>query len=319
VHQAAVGVTAAILVCPVDRTLLEKTGDDWTCGRCGRAYQEHSNVVQFLDTEDAFYEGAYLNRIHFLPKDEKLHHVWPVWLINNGYVWRVRSNVPEGSSVLELGCAGGIAYFAKRYRMIGLDVSMSSLKQAGEIYDKCIQADAAAMIPLADSSVDAVASSFFWEHIPPVSKRAILAELRRVLKPKGRLIFLYDVETMNPLISAMRKSSSSRYREEFIDRDGHLGYETPRANLETFERSGFNVIEQLGLERTPLQSTTVYSKMRKWPQPFAAAGSLLHNIDKSRAALFPYIGVLRALDETVGKILPDRWSRMALTVCEKKD
>ena len=312
-------MTAAILVCPSDRTTLEMKESEWTCARCGRVYPEDANVVRFLDTEDTFYEGAYLNRVHFLPEDEKLRHVWPVWLINNGYLWRVRRNVREGSTVLELGCAGGIAYFARRYQMIGLDVSMSSLRQAGEIYDKCIQADAAAMIPLADNSVDAVASSFFWEHIPPVAKRAILSELRRVLKPRGRLIFLYDVETKNPLISAMRRTSSSLYREEFIDRDGHLGYETPRANVETFRRGGFTVIEQLGLERTPLQSTTVYSKMRKWPQPFAAAGSLLHHLDRSRRALFPYIGVLRAVDETVGRILPDSWSRMALTVCEKKD
>jgi hypothetical protein len=34
--------------------------------------------------------------------------------------------------------------------------------------------------------------------------------------------------------------------------------------------------------------------------------------------LFAYIGVLRAVDETIGKILPSRWSRMALTVCERK-
>jgi len=203
--------------------------------------------------------------------------------------------------------------------MIGLDVSMASLRDAADIYPTCIQADAAAMIPLEDNSVDAVASSFFWEHIPPVAKHTILRELRRVLKPGGKLIFLYDVETANPLIAAMRKSSGKLYREEFIDRDGHLGYEAPRKNLDTFEKEGFRVVEQLGLERTPLQSTTVYGKMRKWPQPFSAAGSMLQKIDRSRPAFFGYIGVLRSLDETIGKILPDRWSRMALTVCEKTD
>jgi ubiquinone/menaquinone biosynthesis C-methylase UbiE len=305
------------LICPVDRSPLELQDGAWKCPACSLTFEEHANVVRFLDVEDPFYEGAYLNRIHFLPKSEKLVHVLPLWLINNGYVWRVRKNVPRGSTILELGCAGGIAYFAQRYTMIGLDVSMSSLRHAGEIYDKCIQADAAAMIPLADNSVDAVASSFFWEHIPPLSKRAILAELRRVLKPGGKLIFLYDVETNNPLISAMRRSSASLYREEFIDRDGHLGYETPAANLETFRGAGFNIVEQLGLERTPLQSTTVWYKMRKWPHPFSAVGSVMHRLDFSRAVFFPYLGVLRAVDETIGRILPDRWSRMALTVCQK--
>lgn len=310
-------MSSAKLICPQDRAALARGENEWRCSTCGRTYPEIDKVVRFLDTDDEFYEGAYLNRVHYLPKDERPHHVWPVWLINNGYVWRVRNNVPEGNTVLELGCAGGIAYFARRYKMIGLDVSLASLRDAATIYDTCIKADAALMIPLADESVDAVVSSFFWEHIPPIAKHAILRELRRVLKPRGRLIFLYDVETQNPLISAMRRSSASLYRQEFIERDGHLGYETPQKNIETFHSEGFTVKEQLGLERTPLQATTVYAKMQKWPQPFATVGSALQKIDNSRAALFPYIGVLRTLDETVGRILPDSWSRMALTVCEK--
>jgi ubiquinone/menaquinone biosynthesis C-methylase UbiE len=240
-----------------------------------------------------------------------------LWLINNGYLWRVRKNVAPAGTVLELGCAGGVAYFSQRYHMIGLDVSMASLRSAATHYEVCIRADAAQCIPLADNSIDAVASSFFWEHIPPDTKKSMLAEIRRVLRPGGRLIFLYDVETQNPLLSAMRRNSSALYNAEFIERDGHLGYQSPEQNLAAFKEAGFKVVEQLGLERTPLQSTTVYSKMKKWPAPFSGAGSALSTIDKSRVSFFSYIGLLRALDETLGKILPQRWSRMALTVCEK--
>ncbi|HMA21702.1 MAG TPA: class I SAM-dependent methyltransferase [Gemmatimonadaceae bacterium] len=273
--------------------------------------------MKFLDTQDSFYEGAYLNQVHFLPASESWYRVWPVWLINNGYLWRVRNNVPAGATVLELGCAGGVAYFARRYTMIGLDLSLASLESASGLYDTLIQADAAKAIPVADESVDAVTSSFFWEHIPPAVKTNILAEVRRILKPGGKLIFLYDVETHNPLMSALRNRSPELYDAEFIERDGHLGYEEPGDNIETFESAGFKVIEQVGLERTPLQSTTVYGKMKKWPKPFSALGGLLHRIESTRAGFFAYIGLLRALDETVGKLLPERWSRMALTVCEK--
>jgi SAM-dependent methyltransferase len=306
------------LICPEDRGALLRSAAGWECSKCEHVYREIDGVIKFLDHEEAFYEGAYLNHVRFLPKSEKWNHVWPVWLINNGYLWRVRKNVPEGAVLLELGCAGGIAYFAQRYRTIGLDVSMGSLQTAAKHYELCLQADAAGFIPLADQSVDAVASSFFWEHIPAEAKVRILSELRRVLKPGGRLIFLYDVETFNPLVAAMRKKSPALYNAEFIDRDGHLGYQSPQTNLDTFEAQGFRVVEQLGLERTPLQSTTVYTKMQKWPSPFSGFGRLLHRIDASRASLFAYIGVLRALDETIGKILPSRWSRMALTVCERK-
>ena len=309
--------TAARLICPDDRSPLDRHDSAFACPRCGRRFPRIDNVVQFLEVQDSFYEGAYLNQVHFVPKSERWFHLWPVWLINNGYVWRVRGNTKPGGAVLELGCAGGVSYFSNRYSMIGLDVSMASLKAAATHYDICIQADAAACIPLADESVDTVASSFFWEHIPPAAKQTMLKELRRVLKPGGRLVFLYDVETNNPLVSAMRRKSGSLYRAEFIDRDGHLGYEPPEANLSLFEKSGFKVVEQVGLEKTPLQSTTVYGKMKRWPQPFAAAGNALTTIERSRATFFSYIGLLRALDETVGRALPSRWARMALTVCEK--
>jgi hypothetical protein len=115
----------------------------------------------------------------------------------------------------------------------------------------------------------------------------------------------------------MRRESPTLYRSEFIDRDGHIGYQPPGDNLKIFEDAQFRVIEQLGLERTPLQSTTVYQKMRKWPGPYAVAGNVLHRIENSRPGFFAYLGVLRLLDETIGRFMPPRWSRMALTVCER--
>lgn len=318
-HEGGPRLTGVALACPIDHAPLVVSEDSssWKCSACGRRYPVVGDVIRFMGANDSFYEGAYLNQVHFVPRSEKWHSVWPLWLINNGYVWRVRKHVPEGSVVLELGCAGGIAYFSTRYRMIGLDVSMASLQTAATHYEKCIQADASRGIPLEDGSVDAAASSFFWEHIPAGDKRVILAELRRVLRARGKIVFLYDVETDNPLVASMRRMRPALYEAEFIERDGHLGYQTPGQNKEIFESEGFRIVEHLGLERSPLQATTVWAKMRKWPQPFAAAGSVLSHMDDSRASLFSYIAVLRTIDETVGRALPDSWSRMALTVCEK--
>lgn len=312
---------ATRLICPNDMVLLTRSdnGSEWLCRMCGRSYPIVDNVVQFLQTTDSFYEGQYLNQVHYLPRSERWSAVWPLWLINNSYLWRVRTNVLAGSTVLELGCAGGIAYFARRYRMVGLDVSLASLKAAGAAYDICIQADASELIPLEDGSVDAVASSYFWEHIPPAGKTRILDQLRRLLKPAGKLIFLYDVETQNPLVAWLRRRDPARYHAEFIARDGHLGYQTGEENRKLFEEAGFEVQEHLGMERSPLQSTSVYFKMRSWESPASEIGSLLTRVENRSSTRLSYIGLLRTIDETVGRLLPDRWSRIAISVCEKRD
>src|SRR5512141_2710308 len=110
VHDGAHCLSFTLLICPADQSGLIQTAEEWNCPECGRSYPVRRGVVKFLDTQDSFYEAAYLNQVHFLPASESWYRVWPVWLINNGYLWRVRNNVPAGATVLELGCAGGVAY-----------------------------------------------------------------------------------------------------------------------------------------------------------------------------------------------------------------
>jgi hypothetical protein len=125
-------------------------------------------VARLLDRPDDFYDGAYENQVRFLPHSEKPWHVWPLWLINSGYAWTVRRFMPEGATVVELGCASGVRYFGKRYRMVGCDLSFSSLRKL-EMYECRVQADVGSCIPFPDHSVDPVVSAYFWEHISPMS------------------------------------------------------------------------------------------------------------------------------------------------------
>ena len=91
-----------------------------------------------------------------------------------------------------------------RYQTIGLDLSAASLARVANLYAACLQVDLTQGIPLPDASIDAVISSFVWEHILPEHKPAVLAELRRVLRPGGKLVFLYDVDGRHPLYRRMR-------------------------------------------------------------------------------------------------------------------
>lgn len=293
------------LICPECKSPLEHRALYYRCTTCCRDSPIVDGVVCTLERPDEFYEGAYGNQTHYLPRSEKSWHVWPLWLINSGYIWAVRKSVPAGATVVELGCAGGVRYFGSRYQMIGFDLSWAALKTL-DFYSARVQADAVACIPLPDESVDAVVSSYFWEHIPPNLKPTILLECRRVLKPNGRLIFLYDVETENPLINRYKKRSPGIYKQLFIEGDGHCGYQWPSENLSLFKAAGFRVLEHRGLEKTWIQGSSVYKKLAHFPNArFRMAARL------GQGPLFYIWTVLtRFVDVVVCPLLPERWARI---------
>jgi SAM-dependent methyltransferase len=271
-------------------------------------------VVRFIDHKDPFYEGAYNNEVKYLPRNENVFFAWPLWLISNGYIWAVRKYVKPNSRVIELGCAGGVAWFGKRYSIIGVDVSQEALRIAAKKYDACLQADSLLMLP--DKCADAVISSYFWEHIAPERKPELLSQIFRVLKPGGYIVFLYDVATKNPLISRLRRADPKLYQSLFIDQDGHLGYQTVENNDVLFRDGGFKNIHSYSMERTPFQSLSVYAKMKEWP---GSLGSIARHLEfiNCRKCQYYYYAMLRVIDETVGRLLPRSWGRIAITVAIK--
>lgn len=296
--------------------VVKEGGEVFSCTACGRRYPVDNGVIRFLEQDDVFYEGTYENQIRFTPRSERLWHAWPLWLINNGYLWMVRRYVPSGSTVVELGCAGGVRYFGSRYRMIGCDLSFSALLKLDEVYEARLQADASCCLPLLDNSVDAVVSSYFWEHIPPGVKPKILSEISRILRPGGKLIFLYDVETDNPLVCRYRDLDRALYERLFIEGDGHLGYQRPVVNFSIFKEAGFRLVKHQGMEKTWLQSPSAYIKLAQF-----GAGSQRLDAFARRIQLPPllylYTALLRLTDTIAGPWFPESWARINLTVCMK--
>jgi SAM-dependent methyltransferase len=313
------GPTAVALpiLCPDDRTVLvTHSAATSHCPTCKRDYPVTRGVHRLLATTDPFYEDAYHNHTAYLPRGEALWQVWPLWLINSGYLWTVREHVAAARTVVELGCAGGVRYLGRRYRMIGCDVSASSLEALADVYETLLQVDALRSIPLCNESVDAVVSSCFWEHVPPERKLGLARECARVLRPGGKLVFLYDVETQNPLIERYKRRDAATYQRLFLDGDGHVGYESPEENCSVFEAAGLSVLEHRGLEKTPLQPASVYDKLAEFGGGLAPVFRLGRALGK-QPLFYPYTGLLRLLDTAVGPRLPERWARIALVVCEK--
>jgi SAM-dependent methyltransferase len=305
------------LICPLDQTELTLGAGPpaYECRRCGQSFPLEQGVVRFLPGADAFYEGRYLNTIRFVPRSERAPWSWPLWLIASGYVWAVRRHVRAGSFVLELGSGSGIAYLSRRYRAVGVDLSLASLARVAPLYAACLQADVTRSIPLPDGSLDAAISSFVWEHLRPEDKPRVLAELRRVLRPDGRLVFLYDVENRHPLYRRMQRRDPARYREVLIDREGHLGWETQEENARRFEEAGFELVEHRGMEKL-LIAPAMYDKVGEWPGGFGALARLGLWFRFGGRFQF-YNALVRVLDESVGRLLPRGWARVMLTVCRR--
>jgi ubiquinone/menaquinone biosynthesis C-methylase UbiE len=107
------------------------------------------------------------------------------------------------ATLLDVACGTGrflrqvrLAYPAMR--LVGLDLSRPYLDEARRQFDglrgaELIEAPAESM-PLAAASVDIATSIFLFHELPPEVRRAVTAEIARVLKPGGLFVFLDSLQ-----------------------------------------------------------------------------------------------------------------------------
>jgi SAM-dependent methyltransferase len=122
-----------------------------------------------------------------------------------GYIELMPVAGQDGKVVVDFGCGPGhdlvgFGTYSKPSTLIGIDVSPTSLAEAGDrlalhgIAGELIRLDpAAAALPLADASVDYVHSSGVLHHTP--DPLAMLREFRRVLRRDGSariMVYNYD-------------------------------------------------------------------------------------------------------------------------------
>jgi SAM-dependent methyltransferase len=117
-----------------------------------------------------------------------------------GYIALMPVSGADGLTVLDFGCGPGhdlvgFATQSRPQRLIGMDISRSSLAEAKArlvlhgVRTELHHLDAAnPRLPIPDASVDLVHSSGVLHHTPIMD--SILAELRRVLKPGGQARFM---------------------------------------------------------------------------------------------------------------------------------
>lgn len=106
--------------------------------------------------------------------------------------------VQDRESVLDLGCGTGrlLPRLAelRTVAVTGVDIDDESLaiaarKTEGRPNVELLQASATAL-PLEDARMDAVVSVLAFHHLEPQAKRVALQEVRRVLRPDGRMLLV---------------------------------------------------------------------------------------------------------------------------------
>src|ERR1043165_8277727 len=143
-----------------------------------------SDVAEFY--RDKFVSNAVLDHRYFKALDRfDLRFARTMWVYDN-----VRPN----SAVLDLGCGAGMLALLKRkgVALTGVDLSdecVTAARRNGYDETVCSTLDA---LPFADRSFDYVVSLDVLGHIGEVEKDAVLAEIKRVLRPDG--VTLHGIE-----------------------------------------------------------------------------------------------------------------------------
>ena len=150
----------------------------------------------------------------------------------------------SSSSVLEIGCgSGGYAVHLAKHvgcQVVGLDINAEGVRNAKALAEndklgarvKFEQCDASQRLPVEDNAFDAIYSNDVLCHVPRRSQ--VLSDLRRVIKPGGRLLFS-DALIIGGLLS----------HEEIATRSsiGMYFFSPPGENERLIKQSGLRLVE----------------------------------------------------------------------------
>lgn len=303
----------ARLACTECGAALEASGGGLACSSCRGFFATSEGIVNF-GVKDGFYdEHGFTSAGRDFGKGPGGRLA--LYYARQHHLHAISRALPEGSSLVEIGCGGGSRYLARRYDVAGLEISTLSVKHAALTYGSVVQASAAKM-PFASGSIDGISSSYVLEHLDDEAAPACLREMARVLRPGGRMIHCFDVANSGPFWSWATKKPW--WKPLFVDAKGHHGFRPRDAWMKLFDDAGFTVKAARWYNRTWMQDLSVWGVLEDESVPGIPRriGRLAQRIRKSTGAVSDV--AVTMLTDLVDPLFPRSWASKAIVTLERR-
>jgi cyclopropane fatty-acyl-phospholipid synthase-like methyltransferase len=184
------------------------------------------NEAEFYRTK--FVSDEVLDARYFKPLDRfDMRFARTMW---------VYDNVRAGSALLDLGCGAGMLALLKRkdVTLTGVDLSPEcALAARHNGYDSTMSARLSDL-PFPADSFDYVVSLDVLGHVGFEEKDAVLAEIKRVLRPGG--VTMHGIECLNRSQQKDYDQMTPEELQRFLAADGHVGLEEEQEHGARFQR-----------------------------------------------------------------------------------
>ncbi len=170
------------------------------------------------------------------------------WLMSFGRAPAIRRRtvemaaIRESEGVLDVGCGTGTLTLAAKRRagggkVCGIDASPEMIevarrKATKQGADVDFQVALIEQIPFPDDTFDVVLSSLMLHHLPDDLKRQGFREIRRVLKPGGRL-FAVDLSGSKGIVGMIMRLVGHKFDEDYVGRLKAMAEEAGLADVES--------------------------------------------------------------------------------------
>ncbi len=149
------------------------------------------------------------------------------------------------------------------YAPAALRLARSALEQNADLADRTVfvRADAKAL-PAATSTIDVVSMLDVVEHLRPAELEAALVEVRRVLRPQGRLcihtmpnrnFYQYVYPLLRVVARVIQRRRTGRDPRSSYEHEMHVNEQTPGSLRRILQQVGFDIeLRLFGFEKSPL-------------------------------------------------------------------